>query len=238
MLYHYALIPDIFRSELLIKRPSAQVVLKQLLRGLCDNGLIANLHTDAWVKHIDADLLPLMPPTVQDCVRSCLRTLKDRSRLITCAPTPYSPDVLTNHEDWLDAAVAVHNQTELQGIVLTQALMDRYGLANPAFVELSQVLDSPQWLARTHSLTVSMVQPDYEKALTPVLCYAKTISLIDPYMTCHERRFFDVVEMCARRLGKGRHRPDLSRIITIHSGDPWRVGNERHREAPADRLQA
>lgn len=232
MLYHYALMPDVFRPELLAKRPSTQVVLKQLLRGLCENGLVANLHADAWSRHVQVDLLPLLPPNVKDDVQSCLKRLADNHRLVTfplcSAGNPHC------HEDWLDAALDVHSQHELHGIVLTQALIQQYGLPHPAFVELSEVLDSPQWLERTHDITVSRSLPDYKAALTPLLKYAKTLDLIGPYMNCHEPRFFDMVQICARLLGKGRYRPELSRIISIHAGDPQKYSNE----APADRLLA
>lgn len=229
MLYHYALLPNVFRPELLAKRPSTQVVLKQLLRGLCENGLVANLHADAWSRHVHADLLPNLPPQMKDHVQACLKRLMDNNRLVSLPPCSAGNPCC--HEDWLDAAIDTHSRHDLRGIILTQALMQQYGLPHPAFVELSEVLDSPQWLERAHDRTVSRWLPDYAAALTPLLKYAKTLDLIDPYLNCHESRFLDVVQTCARLLGKGRCRPELSRIISIHAGAP-------KSEAPADRLQA
>ena len=230
MLYHYALLPDIFRPELLAKRPSAQLVLKQLLRGLCENGLVANLHEDAWMQHLRDKLLPDLPPQMKDSVLTCLKTLNDNNRLVTCAPNGNGNPRC--HEDWLDAAVDVHSLNALQGIVLTQTLLDQYGLPHKAFMEMSEALDVPQWLERPRSLTVSMQYNDYKAALRPVLQYARTLELIDPYMNCYQDRFMDVVEMCAGLLGKGRYRCG-SRRITVHAGDPQKDG-----ETPADRLEA
>ena len=226
MLYHYALLPDVFRPELLAKSPNSCTIIKQLLSGMGDNGLLANLHEDAWIRHIKADVFPHLPLQVRDRVIALLQNLEDQNRLITCAA--FCNDVPRSREDWLDAAIDVHSHSRLQGIVLTQDLLNRYGLPHEAFMELSNALELPQWLERPRSQTVSMLLPDYKSALVPVLQYAKTLTLIDPYMDCHPR-FFDVVEICARLLGRDRLRPTTKRI-TIHAGNPT------NGERPEDRL--
>ena len=227
MLYHYALLPDIFRPELLAKSPNFCTIIKQLLGGLCDNGLIANLHGDAWIQHLREKMLPGMPPQTKDRVETHLKRLIDRNRLVTCAP--FVSGEPRSHEDWLEAAVDVHDQSNLQGIILTKSLLDRCTLPRECFMELSSALDLPQW-ERPHSKMVSMKNPAYSDALAPLLHYARTVDLIDPYMNPRLPRFFNVVKMCAGLLGKRRYRP-TSRRITIHAGEP-------QDESVAERLNA
>jgi hypothetical protein len=52
VLYEFAMTPDGFDTTVVDGDPTLGVILVQLLRGMCDNGLIANLLKDCWVKHV------------------------------------------------------------------------------------------------------------------------------------------------------------------------------------------
>lgn len=48
MLYHFAITPDAFEPAAIPANSRDAVVLVELLRGIADNGLLANLQAGAW----------------------------------------------------------------------------------------------------------------------------------------------------------------------------------------------
>jgi hypothetical protein len=141
----------------------------------------------------------------------------------------------TSHNEWLDLALESHRRIAFHGIVLSQTLLETCGHNDNAFMELSTALDSPQWHNRRRSVTLTKCEADYRVALAPILRHARSVSLIDPYMSCHNSRFFDTVRMCLDLTGQRGHTP-LPARIHIHAGNPQ---EDRDRpESVSDRLAA
>lgn len=233
MLYEFAMTPDVFDTTVVDADPTLGVILVQLLRGMCDNGLIANLHRDRWVRHVMEQRLTRLSSSLRDKVISCLNTLHDRHRLVR-HPRRMQGDPTADSE-WLDLALESHRRVPFHGIILTNTLLGECGYMDSTFTALSGALDAPQWQSRRRSVTLTKCDADYRVALAPILRHAKTLSLVDPYMSCHDSRFVNTVKICVELLGQRGHAV-LPGRIHIHAGDP-ETDNYRQ-ESVADRLIA
>jgi hypothetical protein len=137
--------------------------------------------------------------------------------------------------EWLELALESHRRLPFHGIILSKALLAECGHNNAALTELSAALDSPQWQSRRRSLTLTKCDADYRVALAPMLRHARTLALVDPYMSCHNSRFFNTVKICIDLLGQ-RGYAVLPARIHIHAGNPQ--DDHYHHESVVDRLNA
>jgi hypothetical protein len=217
VLYEFAMTPDVFETSVVDGDPTLGVVLVQLLRGMCDNGLIANLHRDRWARHVKEDHLTRLSPALRDKVIACLNTLHDRHRLVR-HPRRMQGDPTADGE-WLELALESHRRIPFHSIILSKALLSECGDSNIVLAELSAALDSPQWQSRRRSFTLTKCDADYRAALAPILRHARTLTLIDPYMSCCDSRFFNTVKICIDLLGQRGHAV-LPACIHIHAGNP------------------
>jgi hypothetical protein len=225
VLYEFAMTPDLFDASVATATGPAEVVLVQLLRGIADNGLLANLHKGGWLRHISQTRIPSLPPGLKAKIEVCLTVLEDRHRLVRHPKgTNGTP---TSDLDWLGLALVSHNRVPLHAIVLSKSLMAGYGKTCEAFVEFFSALDSPQWEKRRHrTLTVTKSPTAYETALAPILRYARALCLVDPFLNSLEPRFFETVKMCSHMMGQRGHER-LPGRIDIHA--------EFHRQKPEGR---
>jgi hypothetical protein len=237
VLYHFAITPDVFEPALLTATSRESVILVELLRGIADNGLLANLQAGAWHTQIRSQFdMPSFSPDIRDKLRSCLTVVDNRNRLIRHP----AGSVLPADDDfrWLRWAVERHQSDAtypMKGVVSTDAFMELSEIANPVLVQIAGVLDHPCWQDRPKSIRFPKTKPELQKALKPLLRYANLVTLIDPYMTPTKPRFFDTVQYCADLLGShdGQQRRGL---IHIHAGDPMHLGDIADKETAANRL--
>ena len=105
----------------------------------------------------------------------------------------------------------------------------------PAVGLLFKLDPAEGWLNRRKSMRFKKTENELETRLRPIMRYAQKVTLIDPYMTCREDRFFNTVQHCAASLGNhdGARHPG---IIHIHAGDPRNDRRRAHQESVADRL--
>lgn len=233
LLYEFAMTPDVFDPSVVGVNPALRIVLVELLRGMCENGLVANLHQAGWHRHIRQRLEELSPNLRRDIIE-CLNTLYDRHRLVA-HPRRVAGDP-ANDADWLDLALESHRRSLFRGIVLSQALRDSCPHCDPAFMELSVALDSPLWRERQRSHNLVQREADYRAALTPILRHARALTLVDPYINCHEARYQATIRYCIELLGQRGYNV-LPGRIHIHAGDPTNR-RLRHHESVPDRLNA
>jgi len=105
--------------------------------------------------------------------------------------------------DWLDIALLSHDKIPFYALLLTQSLIDACDHDCDEFVEFLGSLDSKQWEGRRkRTLTLTKSAESYKSALTPILRYAKSIALIDPWLNSQESRYFDTVSTCSNLLGR------------------------------------
>lgn len=214
VLYEFAMTPDLFDASVAHTNGSAGVILVQLLRGIGENGLLANLNKDRWLQHITAIRATTLSAVLRDKVFTCLKMLHDRHRLVR-HPRCTAGDPQTDME-WLDSAFESHQRIPFHAIVLSQALKDACGRECNAFVEFFGSLDSAQWNGRRRTLFLRKTDAEYRAALAPILRDAKSLALVDPWLNSQESRYFDTVTICSNAMGQRGH-ARLRGRIDIHA---------------------
>lgn len=213
MLYEFAMTPDLFDASV-INTDNAGTILVQLLRGIAENGLLANLHKGRWFRHVTEQRIASLPPPLKDKVMSCISVLENRHRLVR-HPKSMGGDP-TSDMDWLDLALESH-QT-LHAILLSHDLIEECGQKSGPFVEFLGSLDSQKWTEingrRTHQVEKSV--NGFRQVLAPILRHAKALSLVDAYMNYNNSRFFDTIELCSELMGQRGH-ARLTGRIHIHA---------------------
>jgi hypothetical protein len=86
-----------------------------------------------------------------------------------------------------------------------------------ALLEFSGALDSLKWEQRKkRTLNLRKSAVEYRAKLAPILRYAKSLALIDPYLNSHESRCFDTINICSNVMGQRGH-ARLHGRIDIHA---------------------
>ncbi len=215
MLYEFAMTPELFDSSVANSDNSSSVILVEILKGLIENGLLANFHKGRWVLHVRDQRVTSLSPKLKKDVITLLNTLRDRHRLPR-HPKSVLYDPKTDQQ-WLNLALESHHRVPFHAIILSKTLMNNCGYNCNEFVEFSNTLDSEQWdLKRKRTLTLNKTKSDYRKALAPVLRHAKSLMLIDPWLNSAQSRFFDTVSICSNLLGQ-RGQARLHGRIVIHA---------------------
>ena len=237
MLYSFAITPDVFEPWAVNDRNREGLILVELLRGMVENGLLANLHGGQWITHVrrcqDADK---RSPELRARINTCLNLLGNRHRLVNRPKG--SPRDETDACRWLFWALERHRtdaDDRFQGIFATETNIDLSEVVDDVLVPLSGALDFSGWRGRPQSIRFPKTQVELRRHLAPLVRYASMVTLIDPYLVSHKARFFDTVQHCASLLGK-RDGTQKAGHIRIHAGDPRQESPDELQESPAERL--
>ena len=217
MLYDFAVTPEVFERDVLKEDAAPGGIVLQLLRGMIDNGTVANLDQGRWLTQVMRSLREGVAPSVRDRVLTCLAILDNRNRLIRRTQASGLPP--NDEFRWLNWALECHAEASFHAIFLTEELLVISEKTDEVLVSLPEALDSQAWLNRRTSVTLVKSMSDYRRILTPVLRYAQVVRLIDPFLSPHKERFFRTIEVIADLLG---YRGSFRRAgrIELHAGDP------------------
>ena len=231
MLCEFAITPDFFRKEV---AESNRITVMEILKGICDNGMIANLNKDRWGKYIANELIPQLEPKIRDKVMRLLNTLSDRNRLVRY-PKIQNGDPCTDLE-WFHNIIEHHSKIPFYSILYSHILSERIEKKGEEFIELNNdILDTPKWENRKRSIMIERSEAGFRKILSGVLRHAKKVLLIDPYMNCRVTRFSKVIELVSDLAGN-RSFARQPVEIEIHTGNPEKYGEDM--ESVDDRLRA
>lgn len=233
MLYEWALTPDVFDATMLNADARLSLVVLEILRSLGRDGVLANLDNERWVKHIEGIRLahPDYNPNLRARVLECLSHLKDRKRLVKY-PSAGTERPETDRA-WFDLTLKANSDYPLHGIVVNTPLYAACSGDVANTIDLPEVFESPQWRGRTTSRLVRGTKSDLSAVLRPLLRHARSLTIIDRYLSPHQERTFRFIELCAALLGD-RGEYALPGRIHIHVGDPEVHGSPTER--PTDRL--
>ena len=85
-------------------------------------------------------------------------------------------------------------------------------------MEYTGALDSARWQeCQRQTVTLTKSSADYYTYLTPILRYARSLVLIDPYLNPEKSRFFKTIEICSGLLGLRIGNDKLAGRIDLHS---------------------
>lgn len=234
MLYHYAITPEAFEHSAINEMMPAGVVLVELLRGMCDSGLLADLDAGRWMTQVRRNQQQGgIPPSVKDHIDSCLKVLSSRNRLVRhpAGSVAYEKDDFR----WLKWSIERNLVCQFAAVFSSDAYIELSEMTDEILVPLSAALHASNWIGRQRSVRFIKTESNLRSRLAPLLAYAQKLTLIDPYMSCRESRFLNTVQHCADLLGKHDCTRAPGRIL-IHAGDPQKVGPEEYRESKGNRL--
>lgn len=218
LFYEYAITPDVFDAGYISGDPRLEVILPELLKGISENGMVANLNKDGWIKHLENSRLPAVAALeLKDRILRLLGLLKSRNRLVR-HPKATDGDPAIDLA-WLKLAMESHGHIQFDGIITTKALLDSSGIACSELIDAQKALNSPQWGARRRTLTLQSCEPYYRPVLDPVLRHAKSLTIVDPYFSPHVPKYLDFLKICIDQMGR-RGTTILPGRIHIHTGDP------------------
>ena len=106
MFCQFAMTPDIFCSEFLDSNNDPNgIILIEILRGITQYGVLANLDKGNWIRHVK-ERANFPSPTIRDKVLTCLTTLDNRKRLVRY-PKSSTGSPSTDFE-WLNLVLSSH----------------------------------------------------------------------------------------------------------------------------------
>lgn len=221
MLYSFAITPEVFEPWFAPDGTAEGRILTELLRGLCDNGILADLHAGQWLTQVRRCLdNNKSPPDLRDKINSCLAVLSKRNRLVRHPASSERPE--TEEYRWLHWALERHGhdpEGSFQAIVSSEEFIAFSTLQSDALMPIQTILDAPCWLERKRSVRFEKTEANLRVLLAPIIRHASKLILIDPYMTCRKERFFETVRHATSLLGRHFDPPRKGRI-DIHAGDP------------------
>jgi hypothetical protein len=222
LFYEYAITPDVFHGDYINSDVRLEIILSELLKGIRDNGMIANLNKDGWMKLLERDRLKTILPLIfKDKLIRYLNTLRDRNRLVR-HPKATHENPSTDLE-WLQIALESHGQIKFDGIIAPSHLLSICETSCSEFIDAVKVLDSPHWSSRRKTLTLSASEPYYRPVLDPVLRHARKLIIVDPFFSPHVAKFTDFLKICAEQMGRRGQSVRKGQII-IHAGNPEKPG--------------
>ena len=216
MLYEFAITPEVFESSFLAGSEAHSVILTEILRGICENGMISDLNKSGWSKDVAQRIQEVSSQKTKKDLMDLLSVLKDRHRLVRHPKTLDGPN---DDLEWLALARQAHDRAPLDAIMLTSELLERSRMDDELLVRVGEALDSPAWLARRRSTTIKQREQDYKRLFPKILRHAKRLYLIDPFFRPNRRKWTDTIKICASLMGQRGGEP-LRGTIEIHTGDP------------------
>jgi hypothetical protein len=222
MLYEFALTPGLFDRGTAGDR-ALGLALCHLLDDLCGCGLVADFGEQRWQAEITTRIQAL-PESPRCRVQSLLKLLKDRNRLVPQPHSAYAREV-----DWLRVALDAHTLHPFHRVV-TEPGSKGVPLSDDARV--ITLSDDPDFDLRVWppdsagSKEISRTERAFRRALEPVLCFARKVSLIDPHMAARQPegarnwKYLRMLGLCAELLGRHPRAERRSGEIQIHTGLP------------------
>jgi hypothetical protein len=192
VLYEFVLTPEVFDKKSLVKHAENRVNLKEVLKGICDNGLIASLDKDSWMHNV-REKVNQLSPSDKDMMSALLKRINDRKRIVRYPKQSFSP---YKDSDWLELALQIHQNEHFHSIITEEETYKSKPKLEPIVQMISNILDSYYWENRPKSLEVKQDMNDYNVYLKPVLKNAKSLCLIDPYLSPFKPRFRKTLEIC------------------------------------------
>lgn len=215
MLYEFAITPDTFNVQNYLTHRQNEVSIVQLLRGVIENGLIADLNKGKWLEEIFDSRVTKLPPGLRDQIKSCLTILKDRNRLVR---HPKCPTPLISDMDWFNLLSESDNIIKFYGVVIGDDFFLQNTFPDDRFVILDDSLNSFFWLARRRTLDLERIEAEYRKVFAPVLRHAKTLDIVDQYINPIDEKWTKTIRILSDLMGR-RCGQRLVGRIRIHTNE-------------------
>ena len=183
----YAVTPDVFNESCYDSRNLWETQIRQLKQVFLTEGLVRDLRNDEWLKF-------LLENACDKWVKDVLKNLELNGRLVPSNPE-LSPAPQTDRE-WCKEALASHDTTPLNGIIVSDAIERTYR-KNSLVSSVNKLLfpNVKWWSPTDSSLRLNRTIQDYKDALRLILRHAKSIMFIDPYIDPSQRNYAGFIQL-------------------------------------------
>ena len=203
----YAVTPDVFNLACYHSRKLGETHIRQLQQTFLTEGLVRDLRNGEWQQFLSGNAWDRL-------VRNFLKNLNINGRLVPSDPElSHTPQT---DREWCNEALASHDTTPLNGIIVSDAIQRTYRKKSRVSSVNKLLFPNVEWWSPADSsLRLNRTIQDYKDALELILRHAKSIMFIDPYIYPAHRNYADFVQLLE---AAGNRPPQSPRpLIEIHS---------------------
>jgi hypothetical protein len=183
LLAEYALTPDVFDGTSYNSAEICGLHLQTLKDVLLQEGLVRSLWNGEWVQAVVNDQRSLHPKG-----KELLKKLLVQKRVVFHPSLgPFLPN---SDSGWCEEALASHEITPLNGIIITGCISEPYK-NQPLVAPIEKLSTTPWWTSRSPSIRPLRNLNDYKTALNLVLKHANSFMFIDPHLDPGRPRYRD-----------------------------------------------
>ncbi len=207
LLSEYAVTPDVFKSACYNSRDLWEAQIRQLQQTFLTEGLVRDLRNGEWQQFLSGNAWDRL-------VRNFLKNLNINGRLVPSNPElSHTPQT---DREWCNEALASHDTTPLNGIIVSDAIERTYRKKSRVSSVNKLLFPNVEWWSPADSsLRLNRTIQDYKDALELIFRHAKSIMFIDPYIYPAQSNYADFVQLLE---AAGNRPPQSPRpLIEIHS---------------------
>jgi hypothetical protein len=229
LFYEYAITPDVFDPAYVASDPRLEVILIQMLKDICENGMIADLHDGYWSETVRLRLDAITSSSLKDRIQTLFNRLKDLNRFVLHPKTENS--IINSDIEWLKLAI----NSQVDEIISSHRVIEQLDKTAIRIINALEILDSAPWSNRRRTMTLKTNEAYYRPVLEPILRHARSLTIVDPYFSPHKDRFINFLKLCLEYLGKRGEGKILPGRIIINTGDPAK--ETKLRDAPTEDIK-
>lgn len=224
LLSEYALTPDVFDMSCYSSGDVCDLRLQAVKDVLLNAGLARNLRDGQWAELFLEDYRPW-----HHRGKELLRKLVLQKRLVPHAPAlTNSP---TTDSEWCEEALATHERTKLDGIIVSNSIANEYR-SNRIVASIERLSGAAWWSSGSNSMRLLRTFENYRHALRLVLRHANSIMFIDPYIDLELYRYRDFIPLLQCAGGRSpRPQIEIHRVCYTGSGANRQILDLRELEA-------
>lgn len=218
LLAEYAVTPDVFDCTSYNSDEICGLHLQIVKEALLQEGLVRSLRNGNWARLFSDSHRPWHPRS-----KELLKKLAVQNRLVmypSVCPAEPTTDV-----GWCDEALASHDVTPLNGIIVTDCIAGSYR-SHTLVAPIHRLTAAPWWAERSPSVRLRRTVTDYKTALFHVLKNSNSIMFIDPHIDPSRRQYRNFIELVQ---AAGRRTPvpriEVHRVCYSGSGPSCKILN-------------
>ena len=187
LLAEYAITPDVFDCTSYNSDEICGLHLQIIKEALLQEGIVRNLRNGNWARLFSDNHRSWHLRS-----KELLKKLAVQNRLVMHPPVcPAEP---TSDAEWCDEALASHDVTPLNGVIVTGCIADSY-LGNTIVAPIHRLTSAPWWAQRSPSIRLRRTLVDYKAQLFHVLRHSNSIMFIDPHIDPSRPRYLSFIEL-------------------------------------------
>ena len=211
LLAEYALTPDVFDMSCYSNEDVCDLRLQAIKDVLLNAGLVRNMRDGQWARLFLEEYRPWHRRG-----KELLRKLVLQKRLVPHAPA--LADSPITDADWCEEALATHRVTALSGIIISNAIEEKYR-SNRMVVSIEKLTGTAWWTGQSTSMRLLRNLENYKEALRLVLRHANSIMFIDPHIDLELQRYKDFIPLLQCAGGRSpRPQIEIHRVCYKGSG--------------------